>query len=69
MTIRSNPNRGSQGEREAFIDQAAAADTTRLHCFIPTALHHQLKIMAVEERSNMTALVIEALETYVAERQ
>ena len=68
MTIRSNPNRGSQGEREAFIDQAAA-DTTRLHCFIPTALHHQLKIMAVEERTNMTALVIEALETYVAERQ
>ena len=69
MTIRSNPNQGNQEEREAFIDQAAAADTTRLHCFIPTALHHQLKIMAVEERSNMTALVIEALETYVAERQ
>ena len=69
MTIRSNPNRGSQGEREAFIDQAAAADTTRLHCFIPTDLHHELKVMALEGRTNMTALVIEALETYVAERQ
>ena len=68
MTIRRNPNQGNQEEREAFIEQAAA-DTTRLHCFIPTALHHQLKIMAVEERSNMTALVIEALENYVSERR
>ena len=68
MTIRRNPNQGNQEEREAFIEQAAA-DTTRLHCFIPTELHHQLKIMAVEERSNMTALVIEALENYVSERR
>lgn len=68
MTIRRNPNQGNQEEREAFIEQAAA-DTTRLHCFIPTELHHQLKIMALEERSNMTALVIEALENYVSERR
>ena len=68
MAIRSNPNRGNQGERDAFIDQAAA-DTTRLHCFIPTDLHHELKVMALEERSNMTALVIEALKNYVAERR
>ena len=69
MAIRSNPNRGNQGERDAFIDQAAAADTTRLHCFIPTDLHHELKVMALEERSNMTALVVEALKNYVAERR
>ena len=68
MTIRRNPNQGNQEEREAFIEQAAA-DTTRLHCFIPTELHHQLKVMALEERSNMTALVIEALENYVSERR
>ena len=68
MTIRRNPNQGNQEEREAFIEQAAA-DTTRLHCFIPTDLHHHLKIMALEERSNMTALVIEALENYVSERR
>ena len=68
MTIRRNPNQGNQEEREAFIEQAAA-DTTRLHCFIPTELHHQLKIMALEERSNMTALVIEALGNYVSERR
>ncbi len=68
MTIRRNPQQGNQEEREAFIEQAAA-DTTRLHCFIPTALHHRLKIMAVEERSNMTALVIEALEKYVDEKR
>ena len=68
MTIRRNPNQGNQEEREAFIEQAAA-DTTRLHCFIPTELHHELKVMAVEGRTNMTALVIEALESYVAERR
>ena len=68
MTIRRNPNKGNQAEREAFVEQASA-DTTRLHCFIPTGLHHQLKIMAVEGRTNMTALVIEALEKYVDERE
>lgn len=69
MTIRSNPNRGNQGEREAFVGQAAAAETTRLHCFIPGELHHQLKLMALEGRTNVTTLVIEALENYVAERR
>ena len=69
MTIRSNPNRGNQLERDAFVDQAAALDTARLHCFIPSELHHQLKLMAVEGRTNMTALVVEALEQYVRERR
>ena len=69
MTIRSNPNRGNKMEREAFVDQAAAVDTARLHCFIPRELHHQLKVMALEGRTNMTALVVEALENYVSERQ
>ena len=69
MTIRSNPNRGNQMDRDAFVDQAAAVDTSRLHCFIPSDLHHQLKVMAVEGRTNMTALVVEALENYVRERR
>ena len=69
MTIRRNPNRGNQEAREAFVNQAAAEDTARLHCFIPSELHHQIKLMAVEGRTNMTALVIEALENYVALRQ
>ena len=69
MTIRSNPNRGNQGERDTFVGQAAAAETTRLHCFIPSELHHQLKLMALEGRTNVTTLVIEALENYVAERR
>ena len=69
MTIRRNPNRGNQQARDAFVGQAAADDTTRLHCFIPSALHHQIKLMALEGRTNMTALVIEALENYVGEQQ
>ena len=69
MTLRSNPNRGNQVERDAFVDQAAAVDTTRLHCFIPSELHHQLKVMALDGRTNMTALVVDALEKYVRERE
>ena len=69
MTIRRNPNRGNQQARDAFVGQASADDTTRLHCFIPSALHHQIKLMALEGRTNMTALVIEALENYVGEQQ
>ena len=69
MTIRRNPNRGNQQAREAFVEQASADDTTRLHCFIPSELHHQFKLMALEGRTNMTALVIKALENYVAQQQ
>lgn len=69
MTIRRNPNRGSQQARETFVDQAAAADTERLHCFIPSDLHYELKVMALEGRTSMTALVVEALQGYVAEHR
>ena len=46
MTIRRNPNRGNQEERDAFVGQSASEDTTRLHCYIPSPLHYQLKMMA-----------------------
>lgn len=69
MTIRRNPNRGNQQARDTFVDQAAAADTERLHCFIPSELHYQLKVMALEGRTTMTALVVEALQGFVAERR
>ena len=69
MIIRRNPNRGNQADRDAFVDQAGEEDTTRLHCFIPAGLHHQLKVMALEGRTNMTALVVVALENFVAERR
>ena len=69
MTIRRNPNRGSQQARDTFVDQAAAADTERLHCFIPSELHYQLKVLALEGRTTVTALVVEALQGFVAERR
>ena len=69
MTIRGNPNRGSQEAREAFVDRATADDRKRLHCFIPAGIHRQLRLMALEGDTDMTALVVEALENFVAERQ
>ena len=67
--MRRNPNRGNQEARDAFIDQAAAADAERLHCFIPSDLHYQLKVMALEGRTSMAALVVEDLQNFVAERR
>ena len=68
-TIRRNPNRGNQQARETFVDQASEEDRKRLHCFIPAGIHHQLKQMALDDDTDMTALVVEALENFVAERR
>ncbi len=65
MTIRRNPRQGDQEAREAFRDQAGIEDTTRLHCFIPSELHHRLKVVALEERTNVKALVVKALQDFV----
>jgi len=67
--MRRNPNRGNREARTAFVDQAAAEDTERLHCFIPSEIHYQLKVMALEGRTTMTALVVEALQDYVSKRR
>ena len=69
MAFRQNPNRGDQDARESFMDQASAEDTTRLHCWIPSDLHHSFKVLALEGRTNMTALVVQAMRNYLAERE
>ena len=69
MTIRRNPNLGNQDAREAFVDQVATEDKKRLHCFIPADIHHTLKLMALEDDTDMTTLVVNALQNYVAERR
>ena len=69
MTIRRSRNLGSKQARDTFVDEAAAADTERLHCFIPSDLHYQVKVVALEGRTSMTALVVEALQGYVAEHR
>ena len=35
----------------------------------PAGLHHQMKLMAFEGETDMTALVVDALENYVAEHR
>ena len=68
MSMRARPQRGNNGDRDEFVKQAAEAHTTRLNCFIPTELHDQLRLAAARERTNMTELVVEALQTLFAER-
>ncbi len=41
MTMHSRPNRRREDRREAFVNQAAAADTAQLHCLIPADMHRQ----------------------------
>ena len=68
MSMHSRPNRRREERREAFINQAAAADTAQLHCLIPSDMHRQLRVMAAQEDTNMTALVITAITDFLAAR-
>ena len=66
MTLSRRPNRRrSESERkQAFVEQAAAADVRDLHCQIPSGLHRLIRVRAAERGIKMTAVVIEALESY-----
>ena len=57
-----------QPDRSDFLSRATAQATAKLQCWIPSELHHWLKLKALDGRTNMTALVIEALENYRRER-
>ena len=69
MTINSRPPRDEQQAQSAFVDRATEQDTAKLQCWIPAELHHWLKIKAADGRTNMTALVVDALEDYRRERE
>ena len=69
MSIHSRPQRDDQEDRNGFLSRATAEDTAKLQCWIPSDLHHWLKVKALDRRTNMTALVIEALENYRRERE
>lgn len=61
-SIRGNPNRGDQEARDAFVGQTVADDSARLNCYIPSSLHYKVKRLALEEKTSIRALVVEALE-------
>ena len=65
MTMHSKPERRQEERTAAFVDQAAAVDTAQLHCLIPADLHQRLRVVAAQERTNITTLVIAALEGYL----
>ena len=69
MSINSRPQRDDQQDRSDFLSRATAQDIAKLQCWIPSELHHWLKLKALDGRTNMTALVIEALENYRRERK
>ena len=69
MTINSRPRRDDPQDRNAFVERATEQDTAKLQCWIPAELHQWLKLQAVNGRTNMTALVVEALEAYRRERE
>ena len=68
MTLHSRPSRRNSEQRDVFVNQAAAADTSQLHCLIPTDLHRQLRVKAAMEDTNVTALVITAITDFLAAR-
>ena len=71
MTMRSRPTVRGEGRAEsraAFVKQAATEETQQLHCKIPESLHMRFRVMAAQERTTVTALVIEAMSRYLDER-
>ena len=62
MTLSSRPKRRQEERTAAFVEQAAAVDTEQLHCLIPADLHRRLRVLAAEERSTITSLVVAAIE-------
>lgn len=70
MSINSRPRRDDdQQDRSAFVERATEQDTAKLQCWIPAELHQWLKVKAVNGRTNMTALVLEALQDYRREHE
>lgn len=69
MSMHSRPGGRREGRRETFVNQAAAVDTAQLHCLIPADMHRQLRVKAALEGTNITALVITAIEDFLADRQ
>ena len=69
MTINSRPPRDDQQGQSAFVERATEQDTAKLQCWIPADLHQWLKFKAVADHTNMTALVVEALQNYQSESQ
>ena len=69
MTINRRPQRADQQDQSAFVERATEQDTAKLQCWIPAELHHWLKIQAANGRTNMTALVVEALQDYRNKRE
>ena len=69
MTMHSRPGSRREAQAAAFAERAAAEETAQLHCMIPEELHYQLRLMAVQERTTMTALVAAAIERFIADRK
>ena len=61
MTLSSRPKRRQEERTAAFVEKAAAVDTEQLHCLIPADLHRRLRILAAEDRSTITSLVVAAI--------
>ena len=68
MTLRGRPARSGDRGTDAFVEKAAAEDTEQLHCVIPASLHRRLRILAAEERTTITKLVVEAVESHLESR-
>ena len=69
MSINARPPRDDQQDRSSFVDRATEQDTAKLQCWIPADLHFWLKEQALYRHTNMTSLVVEALQNYQSESQ
>jgi hypothetical protein len=65
MTLHSRSRRSQDERTAAFVEKAAAEDTEQLHCVIPASMHRRLRLIAAEDRTTITKLVVKAVEDYL----
>lgn len=63
----SRRSRHENPKAEQVLASLQEEDKKRLHVHIPASLHHKLKLRAVEQDTDMTAVVVEALNKHLSD--
>ena len=66
MALRAKSSRRKSEAKDAALEEAIKEETKRLNLDIPTSLHSQLKIQAVQEGTSMKAVVMKAINAYLS---
>lgn len=64
--LKAKSTRRTTKLKEEALSDVTKVETTRFNAEIPVELHTRVKRQAMDERRNMTAIVIDALNNYLS---